>query len=39
MHNIDWCEGGLHLAYIAPKNVDDHYLTKRMKYIMVILNN
>ena len=21
MHNIKWCEGGLHLAYIETKNV------------------
>ena len=39
IHNIDWCEGGLQLAYIATKNVGDHDLTPRMKYIMVRLDN
>ena len=37
MHNIDWCEGGLHLAEISTKNVGDNYLNLRMKYIMVRL--
>ena len=37
MHKIDWCEGGLHLAYIDNKNVDEHDLTPRMKNIMVRL--
>ena len=36
---IDWCEGGQQLAYIATKNVGDHDLTLRMKYIMVRLEN
>ena len=39
MHKIDWCEGGLQLSYIATKNVREHDLTLRMKYIMVRLNN
>ena len=39
MHNIDWCEGGLQLKDIATNNVGDHYLTPRMKYIMVRLDN
>ena len=39
MQNIDWCEGGLQLAYIATKNVGEHNLTPRMKYIIVILAN
>ena len=39
MHKIDWCEGGLQLAYIGTKNVSEPYLTPRMKYIMVRLEN
>ena len=39
MHNIDWCEGCLKLAYIATKNIFEHDLTSRMKYIMVRLDN
>ena len=39
MHEIDWCEGVLKLADIATKNVGEHYLTPRMKYIMVRLDN
>ena len=39
MHKIDWCEGGLQLANIATKNVGEHDLTPRIKYIMVILDN
>ena len=39
MHNIDWYEGGLKLAEISTKNVGEHDLTPRMKYMMVILNN
>ena len=35
MYDIDWCEGGLQLEYIATKNVGEHDLTPRMKYIMV----
>ena len=38
MHKIDWCEGGLQLAYIATKNVVDHDLTPSMEYIMVRLD-
>ena len=39
MHKIDWCEGGLQLVDIATKNVGEHDLTPRMKYIMVRLYN
>ena len=39
MHKIDWCDGGLQLADIATKNVGEHDLTPRMKYIMVIIDN
>ena len=39
MNKIYWCEGGLKLADIATKNVGEHDLTPRMKYIMVILDN
>ena len=39
MHKIDWCEGGLQLAYIGTKNVSKPDLTPRMKYIMVRLEN
>ena len=39
MHNIDWCEGGLQLAYISTNNVDERDLTPRTKYIMVRLDN
>ena len=39
MHKIDWCEGGLQLAYIVTKNFGDNYLNTRMKYIMVRLDN
>ena len=39
MQNIDWCEGGMQLADIATKNVGEHYLTPRMKHIMVRLDN
>ena len=35
MHNTDWCEGGLQLEDISNKNIGDHDLTPRMKYIMV----
>ena len=28
MYKIDWCEGGLQLAYIATKNVGDPDLTQ-----------
>ena len=39
MHRIYWCEGGLKLADVATKNVGEHYLTPRMKYILVRLDN
>ena len=39
MHKIDWCDGGLKLEDIANKNVGEHDLTPRMKYIMVRLEN
>ena len=39
MHKIYWCEGGLQLADIDTMNVDEHDLTPRMKYIMIILEN
>ena len=39
MHKIDWCEGGLQLVDIGTKNVSEHDITPRMKYIMVRLEN
>ena len=39
MHKIDWCEGGLQLENIGTKNISEHDLTPRMKYIMVRLEN
>ena len=39
MHKINWCEGGLQLAYIGTNNVNEPDLTPRMKYIMVRLEN
>ena len=39
MHKIDWCEGGMQLADIDTKNVGKPDLTRRMKYIMVRLDN
>ena len=39
MHKIDWCEGGLKLADIANRNVGEHNLTPRMKYMMVRFYN
>ena len=39
MNRIDWCEEGLQLEDIATKNVGEHDLTPRMKYILVILDN
>ena len=39
IQNIDWCEGGLKLAYISTKNVGENYLNPRMKYIMVSLDD
>ena len=39
MHKIECCEGGLQLEYIATKNVGEHDLPPRMKYIMVRIDN
>ena len=39
MHKIDWCEGVLQLADIRTKNIGEPDLTRRMKYIMVRLEN
>ena len=39
MHKIDWCEGGLQLADIGTKNVNEPDLTPIMKHIMVRLEN
>ena len=39
MHKIYLCEGGLQLADIGNKDVSEPYLTPRMKYIMVRLEN
>ena len=39
IHNIDWCEEGLQLAYIAISNVGEHGLTLIMKYILVRFDN
>ena len=39
IHKIDWCEGGLQLADIGSKKVSEPDLTRRMKYIMVRLEN
>ena len=39
MHKIDWCEGGMKLSDISTKNVGEHDLTLRMRYIMVRLEN
>ena len=39
MHKIDWCKGGMQLAYIDTNNVGEHDLTPSMKYIMVRLEN
>ena len=39
MKKFDWCEGGLKLEDIATKNVGEHTLTQRMKYIMVGIDN
>ena len=35
IHKIDWCEEGLQSEDIATKNVYEHDLTNRIKYIMV----
>ena len=39
MHKIAWCDVVLQFAVIATKNVSEHGLTPRMKYVMVRLNN
>ena len=39
MHRVDLCEGVLQLAEIATNNVGEPYLTPRMKYVMVRLEN
>ena len=39
MHKIYWCEGGIHLADVATKNVGDHDLNPKMKYILIRLDN
>ena len=39
IHIIGWCEGGLQLAHIAIKNVCEHDLTPKMRYIMVRIDN
>ena len=37
--NIDWCEGGMKMSDIATNNVGEKYLTPRIKYIMLRLDN
>ena len=39
IQKIDWCKGGLKLSDIATNIVGENYLTPRMKYIMVRLEN
>ena len=39
MQNIDWCGVGLQLEDISTKNVGEHGLKPRMKYIMERLDN
>ena len=39
MHKIGWCEGGLQLADIGTKNVNEPYRTPRMEYFMIILES
>ena len=39
IHKIDWCVGGLQLAYIGTKNVSEPDLAPSMKYIMVRMEN
>ena len=38
-HKIDWCKGGLKLAYIATNNVGESDLNPRMKNIMARIDN
>ena len=37
MHKIDWCEGGLQLAYIGTNNIGENYLNSRIKCTTVRL--
>ena len=39
MNKIEWCEQGLQLAYIDPKNVGENSLIPKTKYIMVKIDN
>ena len=39
MRKIDWCDGGLQLAYIATNNFVENNLNTSIKYIMVRLDN
>ena len=39
MQKIDWCEEGMQLEDMAIKNVGEHDLTPRMKYIIVRIKN
>ena len=39
INNIDWYEGGLQLADIATKNVEENDLNLIMKYIIVSIEN
>ena len=39
IHKIDWCKGGLKLAETGTKSFSENYLSPRMKYIMVRLDN
>ena len=39
MDKINWCEGGLQLEDIGTENVSEPDLTRRLKYIMVRLEN
>ena len=39
MQKIDWCEGGLQLAYISTKNIGEDDFTPVMKYTMVRFDN
>ena len=39
MHKIYWCEVCLQWADISTKNIGEHDLTSRIKYIMVRLDN
>ena len=38
-HNIGWFEGGLQLTDFATRNVGEHDLNPRMKYIILKLDN